>query len=76
MDADGETEFTLGEMHEVDPGVRPVFQGELKTPNYKIVLRSVLGETILEAPVSQLSTTVRIWANHPTEPDEVIVGIK
>jgi hypothetical protein len=75
MEADGETEFTLGDMHEVAAGDRCVFQGELRTPGHKIVLRSVLGQIILEAAVSKLSTTVRIWTNHPTEPDEVIVGI-
>lgn len=76
MDADGDTEFTLGRMREVDPGDRLIFQGKLKTPNYRIALRSVLGQVILEAAVLQPTTEVRIWANHPTEPDRVIVGIE
>lgn len=76
MDADGETEFTLGEIHDVDPGRLPAFEGKLKTPTRKISLESVDGRTVLEAPVPQLETTVRIWTNHESEPDNVIVGFE
>lgn len=54
--ADGETEFTLGKMHQVDPGHVPAFEGTLKTPNHKISLESVDGHTVLEAPVLQRET--------------------
>jgi len=74
-DVDGETEFTLGSTREVDPGDRPAFQGMLKTPGRKIAVRSVLGQTMLEAPVPQDQTKIRIWVNDPKEPDRVIVGI-
>jgi len=74
-DVDGETEFTLGTTREVDPGDKPVFQGMLKTPNRRVAVRSVLGHTILETPVTQEQTTVRVWVNDPKEPDRVIVGI-
>jgi hypothetical protein len=64
---DGDTEFTLGQTHDVDPGDHPIleaiFQGKLKTPNLKIVLRSVAGRTILEASVPQQETVVRVWVN-------------
>ncbi len=73
--ADGETAFTLGKVLEVDPGTPSAFQGMLKTPSRRIAIRSVDG-TILEAPVLQLNTAVRIWTNHPSEPDEVIVGFE
>jgi hypothetical protein len=74
-DVDGVTEFTLGATREVDPGDHPAFEGEVKTPNRKIAIRSVLGQTILEAPVPQEQTTVRVWVNDPKEPDRVTVGI-
>lgn len=76
MDADGETEFTLGRVREVDPGRPPVFEGKLKTPTRKISLESVDGRTVLEASVPQLETKVRIWTNHESEPDNVIVGFE
>ncbi len=76
MDADGETEFTLGEIHEVDPGHPPVFQGKLKTPTRKVSLETVHGHTVLQTPVPRLETTIRVWTNHYSEPDKVIVGVE
>jgi hypothetical protein len=72
---DGETEFTLGETHDVDPGTYPAFHGKLKTPNYQIVLHTAEDETILQATVPRWETIVRIWVNRPSQPDQVIVGI-
>jgi hypothetical protein len=74
-DADGETEFTLGAAREVDPGSQPVFEGSLPTPNGRLAVQSVLGDTILETPVTQQRTSIRIWVNDAKEPDKVIVGI-
>ena len=73
---DGETEFTLGNMADVDPGSRPVFEGKLATPSRKIALETAEGDAILQAPTKQQQTTVRIWANTEKEPDKVIVGIE
>lgn len=76
IDADGVTEFAMGKMHEVDPGRLPAFEGNLKTPTRRISLESVDGRTVLEAPVLHLETKVRIWTNHESEPDKVIVGFE
>ena len=75
-DFEGATMLTLGNMHEVDPGTPPVFQGKLKTPSRKIALESIDVQTVLEADVSGQETLVRIWANHPMSPDDVIVGFE
>ena len=75
MDADGETEFIMGPAQEVDPGEQPTFDGRLETPGRKAVLRTVWGDTILEMPVRSDQTHIQIWANDPSEPDKVIVGI-
>jgi hypothetical protein len=72
---DDETEFTLGVTQDVDPGEPPAFHGKLKTPNYRIVLHTAEDETILQATVPRRETVVRIWVNHPSEPDRVIVGL-
>ncbi len=74
-DVDGDTEFTLGATHDVDPGDPPIFHGKLKTPNYRIVLHTAEDETILQATVPRRETIVRIWVNHPSQPDRVIVGV-
>src|SRR6266404_9985616 len=48
MDSDGDTEFTLGQRSEVDPGGIPVFEGKLKTPSFGVVLYSAEDKTILK----------------------------
>jgi hypothetical protein len=75
-DVEGETEVTLGNLHEVDPGDRPIFQQKLSTPSHKLVLLSTFNKPILETSTPQQVTMVRIWANHTTQPDKVIIGIQ
>ena len=76
MEQDGPTEFVLGRAHEVDPGSRPAFDGPLETPNYAVVVSTVDRELLLSDNVPTTRTRVRIWVNHPTEPDRVIVGLE
>lgn len=75
-ETDGETNFALGFVTEVNPGYAPAFDGKLKTPNQKIVLETVLGQKMLELPVFAREASVKIWVNDPNEPDVVIVGIE
>ena len=74
-DCNGKTEITLGAGREVGLRGAPVFEGELDTPNREIAIRTVLRENILQATVPHLITRVRIWVNHPSEPDTVIIGL-
>ena len=71
---DDETEFRLGAHPDVDPGTQPIFQGRLETPSRRLAIRSVLNEIILQTPVPLPETMIYIRVNHPTEPDQVIVG--
>jgi hypothetical protein len=71
---DGDTEVTLGAAHEVDPGRRPVFDNKLATPDRNVIVSTAEHETVLKARVKNISTRIRIWTNHPSEPDRVIVG--
>ena len=75
MFLDGETEVTLGAADEVNPGELPAFDAELETPNRAVAVWTVERETVLSAAVTTPQTRVRIWVNHPTEPDRVIVGL-
>ena len=72
---DGETEIVLGYCNNVDTGELPVFDGVLQTPSRKLVVRTVLGTTLLEMPVPRAETKLRVWANDRTEPDQIAVGI-
>jgi hypothetical protein len=73
-DSNGKTEVIIGAAQEVDPRDNPAFVGELETRNRAIVVRTVLREPIVQASVPRSSTRVRIWVNHPTEPDKVTIG--
>lgn len=74
-EVDGETEFTLGEASEVDPGRPPTFCGRLLTPSRRVIVQTTELKTILEAPTAQTTTPVRIWAGHPEWPEKVIIGL-
>jgi hypothetical protein len=76
MFADGETEVTLGSAGEVDPGELPAFDAMLETPNHAVVVSTVEDETVLSARVPGSETRVRIWVNHPTEPDNIVIGLE
>ena len=76
MAQDGETEITLGPTRQVDSGSPPAFQGTLNTPTGRVAVRTVLLTTILEMSVPLPTTAIRVWVNHPTEPDKVIVGVE
>ena len=71
---DGETTVTLGPAREVDPGVAPVFDGMLQTPNRALVVSTVDDETLLKEDVSRTTTRVRAWTNKPSMADRIIVG--
>lgn len=72
---DGETRFLLGRPEEVDPGKPPVFRGSLITPSQKVVLRTVLGNTLLEILSNGEMSNVQVWANDSIEPDEISIGV-
>ncbi|MCB1443943.1 MAG: hypothetical protein KDJ72_13065 [Methyloceanibacter sp.] len=75
MSDDGDTEVTLGPVTEVDPGALPTFDAKLETPHHRVDVWTVEDQTILSAKVPGDETRVRIWVNHPTEPDVVIIGL-
>lgn len=75
MFLDGETEVTVGSAEEVGPGGLPAFDADLETPHRAVAVWTVEDERILEVPVPGTQTRVRVWVNHPVEPDKVIVGL-
>jgi|SRR5262249_15346038 hypothetical protein len=72
--ADGATEITLGPAGEVNAGASPAFDGELETPNQAVMVSTVEWESLLEERVPSAITRIRIWINHPIEPDKVTIG--
>lgn len=72
---DGQTEITLASLAEVDQDEKPSYEGMLRTPKHRVVVRSVLGQQLLELSVAHELTRIKIWANDPSEPDRVVVGV-
>jgi hypothetical protein len=72
---DGETEFTLATLAELDRKDEPAFEGMLKTPKHHVVIRTVLGQQVLTIPFNQELTKIKVWINDPNEPDTVVVGV-
>ena len=72
---DGKTEIILGACKEVNPGRPITFESFLETPGREVAVRTCEFDTLLFAKVPTDSTRVRIWTNHPTEPDRVIIGL-
>lgn len=73
--SDGETDVSLGAADEVDPGSPPAFDATLLTPSREVVVSTAEYETILRMDVRNTKARVRVWVNHPTEPDVVIIGL-
>jgi hypothetical protein len=77
--ADGETLLSLSdEMPLRLPKQAPVFDGILPTPSKRLSVCSVHDEPLLLLDVPSSNTRVRIWGNHPAEPNEIwiVVGNK
>ena len=66
----------LGQSREVAPKSRPAFDGNLETPSGVVTITFVGGRQVLREPVSGRNARVRVWTNHPNEPDEVIIGLE
>lgn len=75
MFQDGETQVILGPVENVKPNTPPAFDAFLDTPQHTVTVSTIHNEILLEQSVPMTSTRLRIWVNHPTEPDEIIVGL-
>lgn len=69
----GSTRVTLGPYSDIPQTRDPDFDGMIMTPARKIILFDAEVPQILAAAVSASNTRVRIWINHPTEPDDVVI---
>lgn len=73
---DGDTTLTLGPVDELgSQPEKPTFDGVLKTPYREVLLFDVNIPEIMKMEVPGKETRIRIWTNHPTEPDNVIIGL-
>jgi hypothetical protein len=70
------TEVAIADIALVPAGTTTaVYDGRIETPSRRIAVRTVLGATLLEVVVPSTKTELRIWANDPTEPTELTIGV-
>ena len=74
MFQDGKTEISLGPASEVPQEGMIAFDNYLETLNGMISITTVDGTIVAKQKVGTLNTRIRVWTNHPTEPDRIIVG--
>jgi hypothetical protein len=73
---DGDTTITIGPHEELPLTQMPLrFDGHLDTPDGKIVLFDTNIPDILSMDVRVTRTRVRIWSNHESQPDVVVIGL-
>jgi hypothetical protein len=70
---DGETELTVSD-EDLPPGA-PVFDDMLETPSKVLQVSTSEDEILLRCDVKSNSTRVRVWTDHPSEPENIFVAL-
>ena len=71
--ADGETELMISDSADDALQTPPTFDGVLDTPNRIFQVSTSEHEILFRADVPGHFTRVRIWTDHPTEPEHILV---
>jgi hypothetical protein len=73
---EGDTKIVLGPFDEIDkPLGAPKFDGFLDTPERRVLVTDANIPEILSMAVPGTRTRIRIWTNHRTEPDDVVIAL-
>jgi hypothetical protein len=72
---DGETALSLLSGGEKTPPARPAFDGMIETPRKMVLVSTSEGDRLSEIDVASMTIRVRIWINHPVEPDTIYVAL-
>lgn len=70
----GDTDVTFGPASEIMQAGQPDFDGMLNTPNKEIILFDALEPQYAIAPVPSTKTRIRVWMDHPEEPQNVTIA--
>lgn len=73
--SDGETSISVGPCSAVTTPNHMVVDCLLKTPSRRLVVQTVEDEVLVEMPVTEGETRLRVWTNAAVEPDVVVIGI-
>jgi hypothetical protein len=70
---EGDTTVTIAKFAELNPKSAPSYEGVLNTPE-KILMISEANADIRDIPVSSVRTPIRIWIDHPTQPQHIVIA--
>jgi hypothetical protein len=75
IDSEGETEISIGAATDLNLSRLPEFDGAIKTPNGALAISMVGGKKVLEMAGLPTEIRVRIWSNHPSQANKVLIGL-
>ena len=73
---DDDPTISFGHMSDVTETGSPAFDGLLETPSGEIVVSVVDRTILLDDRIGSPLTRVRVWTNHPSEPDEIVISFE
>lgn len=71
---DGDTHVTFGPASEITEARKPDFEGILNTSDKELILFDANEPQYAIADVPSTKTRIRVWIDHPTEPEYVIIA--
>jgi hypothetical protein len=77
-EVDGKTSVVFSAaLESSDPvgDMKQVFDGVIATPSREVHLCTTALESVAKLPVSATTAKVRVWANHRTEPDCLLIVV-
>lgn len=72
MFLDGETELMVSTSVEDVPSTDPAFDGILDTPSRIVEISTSELQILLRCDVTEHFTRVRLWTDHPSEPEHIL----
>ncbi|WP_426230833.1 hypothetical protein [Pararhizobium sp. DWP3-4] len=72
--SDGDTNVTFGPITEITGIRKPDFDGILNTPNNELILFDAIEPEFASAHVPSTKTRIRVWIDHPIEPENVVIA--
>ena len=72
--SDGDTNVTFGSISEMTGIRKPDFDGILNTPNNELILFDAIEPEFASAHVPSTKTRIRVWIDHPIEPENVVIA--
>jgi hypothetical protein len=72
---DGETILSLLSDGEKTPLAQPAFDGMIETPQKMVFVSTSERDRLGQIHVASMTTRVRVWINHPVEPDTIHIAM-